>query len=124
VGTREGGGGDNYDYQEGWFGEEGVVILHGDDGIVFHLDNYDNNNPEKWVRIQVHYFSPEYGGIHLEGFDVWTQPDRSDDTFYEGELVERYFCEDDYWIIDVYDFQLPFNPGEEWIGLKFERYVE
>ena len=43
------------------------------------------------------------------------------ETGTNWQIINNTFCNN---IVDVYDFQMPFNPDEEWIGLKFDWYGE
>jgi len=112
-------------YADEWFGEPGVVQQHSDDGIMFWLDNANNGNPLKKVRIQVHYFGPEYGYGEVDSFNVWPD-DEVYPEFHEAFLVDRLIIEDEEgatgWVVDVFDIEIRPNPGEEYIAINFDWY--
>ena len=117
--------GDGYNIVPDWYGKSGVEVLS-DDGLIFHLDNFDTVNPLKNVRVQITVFDPSYGAPAFEGFDVWTFADGSDDQFISGNLIDIIYETNEWgstgWLTYVYDFMLSPNPEEEWIGIKFAAY--
>ena len=111
-------------YSDEWYGESGVVQQHSNDGVMFWLDNANNDNPLKKIRIQVHYFGPD-GYASVDSFNVWPD-DEIDPEFHEAFLVDRLILENQYgatgWVVDVYDIEIRPNPGEEYIAINFGSY--
>ena len=106
-------------------GRTDVLMIMSDDEVEFHLDNYNNDNPEKWIRIQITYYvdvDPDLGlpeGFPLIAVDVWT--DMISDLRIDIVPSEIY-DHDDGWYTVAYDFILEPNPAWETIGLKFLGY--
>lgn len=106
----------------------------GEGGLLFYLDNYDNANPEKWVRVIVNYRT-EYddgtpNGLVVGGFNVWTE-DPADEfvgsadpsaTIYDAGAPVEFTEQPDGWVIAAYDFIIQPNPDEEWIEIIFGSY--
>ena len=98
------------------FGRSGVVEVEIDDDLIFHLDNYDIANEQKWVRVQITYWSQ---AAPASGFNVWT--DQGGPVFFPAVEAESYYHTDG-WVTKAYDFILEPNPDWENIGLKFDVY--
>ncbi|GAG25684.1 unnamed protein product, partial [marine sediment metagenome] len=96
------------------FGRDWVVEVHIDDDLIFHLDNYDIANEEKWVRVQITYW-PQ--AAPPSGFNVWT--DQGGPVPVPAAEAGSY-DHTDGWVTKAYDFILEPNPDWEDIGLKFE----
>ncbi|MCD4830453.1 MAG: PEP-CTERM sorting domain-containing protein [Anaerohalosphaeraceae bacterium] len=99
-------------------GRDDVVEVGLDDELSFWLDNYNNNNPEKWIRIQITYFDDALYGFPI-AVDITT--DGTPDTRYDITPVESYAHEDG-WVTDAFDIIIYPNPEWEEIGLKFSQY--
>ena len=101
-----------------------VVEVPDDDDLMFFIDNWDRDNPEKIVQVQVTFHS---SGGAPSGFNVWMGPDPfpGGETFIPAEphLVDMDPRDPlDEWFTGVYEFYLFPNPPMEVIGLKFDRY--
>ena len=99
------------------FGEtrQDVLEIIGDDEVVFHLDNYDRNWPEKRVRVQVTFDSDQ---VHPVAFNVVLG--------YDGVTLPLHVPADLFavteppgWVTAAYDFSVCPNPLWEDVYLKF-----
>lgn len=111
---------------EEYMGRNDVVAAGYDDDILFELDNYNNDNPEKWIRIQITYYHDGTGEQGLPiAIDLWT--DEVDNEYIQISSVEWYEHEGELgaltgWITEAYDIIIYPNPDWEEIGLKFDVY--
>ena len=99
-------------------GENRWNVMHiiADDALMFHLDNYDRDWPEKHVWIQITYDSdqalPEAFNV-VAGYDGGTFP-----FHVPANLVA--VTEPPGWVTAAYEFSFEPNPQWEEIFLKFE----
>ena len=98
------------------YGRFGVLELWPNDDLIFHLDNYDIDNEEKWVRVQITYWG-QAGSP--SSFNVWTD-DNGAKPFPAVEADSYYHP--DGWVTKAYDFILRPNPYWEDIGLQFDNH--
>ena len=98
-----------------------VMEVTAHDGLMFHLDNWDQRNPEKLIRIQITYRS---GGGEPIGFNVWPSLDPVGEGLFIPAvpfLIDPRDLQGE-WLTGVYDFTMVPNPEAETIGLKFSDY--
>ena len=98
-----------------------VLQAPADDALLFFLDNWDEPNPEKKVRVQITYHSD--GGQPL-AFNVWPTAEPAGTPQYIPAVPTAIHPRDAFgeWFTGVYDFSLFPNPPAEVIGLKFDSY--
>jgi len=106
---------------ESWtdsLGENRWNVLHiiGDDELSFHLDNYDQDRPEKLVRIQITYDSDH---AHPSAFNLAVG--------YQSAILEPHIpanllavTEPPGWVTAAHEFTIAPNPMWEEIYLKFD----
>jgi len=93
-----------------------VLNIIGDDELMFHLENYDRDWPEKQVRIQITYDSDQAWPVAFNvvaGYDGITFP-----FHVPANMVA--ITEPPGWVVAAYDFTIKPNPLWEDIFLKFE----
>ena len=93
-----------------------VMHIIGDDELMFHLDNYDRDWPEKLVWIQITYDSDQAWPMAFNvvaGYDGITFP-----FHVPANLVA--ITEPPGWVTAAYEFSFEPNPAWEEIYLKFE----
>lgn len=115
IGMPSGEWGNRHDEFAGRFG---VLDIGADDEVKFDLDNYNNNNPEKLIRIQITFNAIEGGRPIAVDICVNNEPD---DMYVPLAPVETH----DHgmgWVTEAYDIVLMPNPESETIGLKFASY--
>lgn len=98
-----------------------VLEIVGDDTLMFFLENWDQRNPEKQIRIQITYHS---SGGAPRGFNVWPGIDPVGDGQFIPAVpfvIDPRDAEGE-WFTGVYDFSIFPNPAAEVIGLKFDGY--
>jgi len=97
--------------------------------MIFELDNYDNNNPRKDIRVQVTVYAPDWD-MYFQPWSlrVWAQTDQ---TYGPGMPWDGYF--DTQWVSSeevvgylgwrtiAFDLSLYPNPDSEIIGLDFSQ---
>ncbi|MDK1032244.1 MAG: PEP-CTERM sorting domain-containing protein [Planctomycetia bacterium] len=110
-------------------GRSNVVALGQHDDLIFHSDNYDIENPVKYVRVQITYNAFHVNSASADdslgfgaplGFNVWV--DDGNPLFIAAQEVDATEPDNDGWLTVAYDFDLTPNPFWEEIGLKFEGY--
>ena len=106
-----------------------VLEIHGDDGLIFELDNYNEQRPQKHVRVQITYYSEPVGipaGSFGQptAFDVtpWYDGAAGQDQLIPAVVAEESEPNQNGWITAAYDFSIEPNPDKEYIGLKFSSY--
>jgi len=99
-------------------GRDEVIGQFGDDGLVFEMDNFDTENPFKFVQIQVTYLAGM--GAAPKGFDVML--DDGTDTFHPADLWDTTGPDAAGWVTDAYRLTIEPNPTWESFGLKFDGY--
>jgi len=99
-------------------GENRWNVLHiiGDDELMFYLDNYDRDWPEKLVRIQITYDSDHAWPV---AFNVLAGYEGAVESFHiPANLVA--ITEPPGWVTAAYEFTIKPNPLWEEIYLKFD----
>ena len=99
--------------------------------LVFEMDNYDNENLFKDIRVQVTFYAPDwYNWFEPWNLRVWAAADPSnpwiidDPGWYDGWYDVEYSNWIDVpgyggWVTAAFDLRLSPNPDSETIGLDF-----
>ncbi len=106
-----------------------VLEIHGDDGLIFEIDNYNEQGPQKHIRVQITYYYDPPGipaGTFGQptAFDVTPWYDRTpgQDQLIPAVVADKSDPDPNGWITAAYDFTIEPNPDKEYIGLKFSSY--
>jgi len=118
VGAPAAGLGTTGSYVATYEGRNDVIELNQDDDLWFELDNYDQANPLKTIRVQVTYYLE--GKLAVSRFNVWTDPTGQPQEI--PAVVLNTVVHPDMWATDMFELTLTPNPEWEKIGLKFEFY--
>jgi hypothetical protein len=99
-------------------GRNNVIVPQGGGYYTwFDLDNYDTDNPEKDIRIQITY-DPQFGGqlafVRVTGWNP-----NATTTEYAAVPVLTSLPDGNGWVTSAYDFDFQPNPYNEKIELKF-----
>ena len=95
-------------------GRTNVVELTGDYQLGFDMPNFENDNPEKLMRIQATYYA--VSGSQYSSVDAYADAEVSE------PVLTTSYNHGDGWFTDVWDLQFRPNPSEEFIYVNFTNY--
>jgi hypothetical protein len=98
---------------------------YGSSRIVFDMDDYDQDQPEKDIRVQLTFYARDYYEGHPWELRVWTWPEEHwSDPLPAGQYwdvppagVVNHGAPYSYWWTVAFDLSLSPNPDSEMIGL-------
>ncbi len=140
--TSYGGGlaGPKINYQDGWtYWDGGIFGMPGygwqlpwgnrNSRLIFEMDNYDNNNLQKDIRVQVTFYAPNFYQYNQPwSLRVWANSNDpwnpGDPNYWDGSYDIAYSSVQGIpgyngWMCAAFDLQLRPNPDSETIGLDF-----
>ncbi len=104
-------------------GRTNVVYINQQNGLIFKLPNFPEQNPSKLIRLQITYLPLDDVNVPYE-FDLWLNwGDTSGSPEYSflasESLIQTSGPKTGGWVTDIYEFIVEPNPPEETIGIKY-----